>query len=406
MPVPYIFSNVPGGTSIPLSELDANFAYLNTSPTLTNLTLTGNLAVGGTSSFTGPVTTNDLTINGALTLDGMTVNPTGITGTGMLVFNNGPTLIAPVLGTPASGDLQNCTNLPISTGVSGLGTGVAAALAVPPDTAGGFVTYSSNTTVPTGAIFFFAAAAVPPGYLVCDGAAYSTTTYANLFALVGYTFGGGGATFNVPNLTGLFIRGVGGNSAAFGTVQSDSFGAHNHGVNDPGHNHPLADPGHNHTVNDPGHTHSVTDPGHNHSVNDPGHTHSVNDPGHNHSINDPGHAHVISQGQRGAFGGVNPVPNGLDGPTYPNQLNTLSATTGITNNGNFTGLTNNANFTGLTNNANFTGISNQTASANTSNNSSVTGVTISPNTTGITTNSAGAVETRPVNMALLPCIKF
>ena len=52
------------------------------------------------------------------------------TGTGALVFANTPTLVTPVLGTPTSGTLTNCTGLPVSTGVSGLGTGVATALAV------------------------------------------------------------------------------------------------------------------------------------------------------------------------------------------------------------------------------------------------------------------------------------
>lgn len=42
-----------------------------------------------------------------------------------------PTLTTPVLGTPASGNLSNCTSLPISTGVSGLATGIATFLATP-----------------------------------------------------------------------------------------------------------------------------------------------------------------------------------------------------------------------------------------------------------------------------------
>ncbi len=52
------------------------------------------------------------------------------TGSGALVFANSPTLVTPTLGTPASATLTNATGLPISTGVSGLGTGIATALAV------------------------------------------------------------------------------------------------------------------------------------------------------------------------------------------------------------------------------------------------------------------------------------
>lgn len=51
------------------------------------------------------------------------------TGTGNTVLSTSPTLVTPVLGTPSSGALTNCTGLPISTGISGLGTGVATVLA-------------------------------------------------------------------------------------------------------------------------------------------------------------------------------------------------------------------------------------------------------------------------------------
>lgn len=64
---------------------------------------------------------------------------TSSTGSGSVVLNTSPTLVTPVLGTPSSGTLSSCSGLPISTGVSGLGTGVATALAVNTGTAGCFV---------------------------------------------------------------------------------------------------------------------------------------------------------------------------------------------------------------------------------------------------------------------------
>jgi microcystin-dependent protein len=63
------------------------------------------------------------------------------------------------------------------------------------------VTVVETQTVPTGSLFPFAGASSPTGYALCDGASVSTSgTYAGLFAVIGYTYGGSGASFNLPDL--------------------------------------------------------------------------------------------------------------------------------------------------------------------------------------------------------------
>ena len=63
--------------------------------------------------------------------------------------------------------------------------------------------YLSNIQgVNTGIVVPWGSASIPSGFLECNGQAVSTTTYAALFAVVGYTYGNpGGGNFNVPDLT-------------------------------------------------------------------------------------------------------------------------------------------------------------------------------------------------------------
>ena len=74
----------------------------------------------------------------------------------------------------------------------------------------------ASQLVPVAGVMPFAGASAPTGYLLCDGAAVSRTTYAALFAILGVTHGQGNGTttFNVPNYQGRFLRGVD-NSAGF-----------------------------------------------------------------------------------------------------------------------------------------------------------------------------------------------
>ena len=91
--------------------------------------------------------------------------------------------------------------------------------------------------VPSGAVFCVAVASVPTGYLECNGAAVSRTTYAALFAFIGtsYGTGNGSSTFNLPDLRGEFIRGFdngrgvdSGRSVA--SPQGSQNDSHNHSV--------------------------------------------------------------------------------------------------------------------------------------------------------------------------------
>jgi len=71
---------------------------------------------------------------------------------------------------------------------------------------------------PTGAVVPFAGSVAPTGWLICDGS--SLPTSAALFAVIGYTYGGFGGSFNIPDLQDEFIRGASG-SHPLGTAQSD-----------------------------------------------------------------------------------------------------------------------------------------------------------------------------------------
>jgi hypothetical protein len=108
------------------------------------------------------------------------------TGSGAAVFATSPTLVTPILGTPTSGTLTNCTGLPVSTGISGLGTNVATFLATP--SSANFAAAITNETG-TGSVVLntspgFTTAANPSS---SDGAALGTTAlqWSDLFLASG-----------------------------------------------------------------------------------------------------------------------------------------------------------------------------------------------------------------------------
>lgn len=100
--------------------------------------------------------------------------------------------------------------------------------------------------VPVGSVFNLATTTVPSGFLECNGAAISRSTYAALFASISTTWGSGdgSSTFNLPDLRGQFVRGwsntktgTGDDGRSFASTQSDQNKSHNHTITDPGHVH-------------------------------------------------------------------------------------------------------------------------------------------------------------------------
>ena len=146
-----------------------------------------------------------------------------MSGTGSLQLPTGTTAQRP---TPATGDIRFNTTLTQFEGYNGSAWGEIA------------------NGVPAGSVFSFATSTVPSGYLECNGAAVSRSTYASLFSSISTTWGvgDGSSTFNLPDLRGQFVRGWD-NSAgvdsgrSFASSQSDQNKAHNHSVTDPGHTH-------------------------------------------------------------------------------------------------------------------------------------------------------------------------
>ena len=106
---------------------------------------------------------------------------------------------------------------------------------------------ASAVGLPSGSLVMWAGLydSIPTGWLLCDGADISRTTYADLFTAIGVQFGSGsGSTFTLPLFQNKFPRSPASSTSCGATGGSDTvtlteanLAVHTHVVNDSGHVH-------------------------------------------------------------------------------------------------------------------------------------------------------------------------
>lgn len=136
------------------------------------------LSAGTNIAVTNADTSVTIGLTGTVSVANGGTGVTTSTGSGSVVLSTSPSLTTPILGTPQSGTLTNCTGLPVSTGVSGLGSGVATFLATP--TSANLRTVVTDETGTGALVFANTPSLVTPDIGAATGTSATLTGNANV----------------------------------------------------------------------------------------------------------------------------------------------------------------------------------------------------------------------------------
>lgn len=195
-----------------------------------------NLGWGGAGGGTANAQT--ATVNGFANLNGQTFYYVPS------VSNTGPTTMSVNVGAPAA-IVKETSAGPVALMGGEIVAGAVVGMTYV-STTGQFhlITNNNTSTGFVGEVRAFAYAGCPAGWLNTNGATPSATTYPDLFAALGTTWGTSPGNVVLPNLQNQFLRGDG--ASAVGTFEANQNKTHNHTATST-----VTDPGHVHTYDKP-----------------------------------------------------------------------------------------------------------------------------------------------------------